>query len=101
MGSLGQQGKGERVQASDAGSAGASCARGMAEAGKREWAVAGWAAGEGWTGLPGFLGLGLVCFLLFPSSFLFLKQTKPNYLNPNSNLNSNLSTQTNKRGAPA
>ena len=26
----------------------------------REWAVAGWAAGEGWTGLPGFLGLGLV-----------------------------------------
>ena len=59
--------------------------------------------GEGlgwWASGMGF-GLGQVCFLLFSSSFLFLIQTKPNYLNPNSNLNSNLSTQTNKRDAPA
>jgi len=64
---------------------------------------AGSGRGEGlgwWASGMGF-GLGQVCFLLFPSSFLFLKQTKPNYLNPNSNLNSNLSTQTNKRDAPA
>ena len=64
---------------------------------------AGSGRGEGldwWASGMGF-GLGQVCFLLFPSSFLFLIQTKPNYLNPNSNLNSNPSTQTNKRDVPA
>ena len=47
MGSLGQRRKGERVQAGDAGSAGMGCARGTAEAGKREWAGAA-RAGPSW-----------------------------------------------------